>query len=367
MRPLMVEKDFLRLRAVLYRDFDDYIANAQRLVLIVLRFVTRLVLDRYMHLLGVQGSSTAFTRTTSLGSLGYHGNQAASPPAMSVYFSAAFPRALHLFRELVSDFHSYLAKNLLTSHKRSVVTSADSLFKTKGTESGSSAATEDESINTAIIMFMCSTDWLDAIRMQADPEWTQTTEEVAKTWERLSERLHAHATANNKVQSGQVNRRVHVNMAFEAFFVRCRERLMRRKGWGQKQRIEMAVALRLWLQLTDKLRYSLGNTRAIGNKSEGYWKLDTHEDLLRRRMRMVPNHAGSSHPEAILRKKGDSADRQADEHTGEDKSYDAPSRGPVLPKGIKVARDFKGVRWGKVGDPQQQSTEGMYFRLCALK
>eukprot|EP01134_Creolimax_fragrantissima_P002008 CFRG2008T1 len=379
MRPLIAEKDKLRLRAVLYRDVDGYPTNAHRLLLIVLRFITRLVLGRYMQLLGVQGG-TSLQRSNSTGvtSAQHHRSRPevenkARPP-MSKYFAVAFPRALDLFRESLLDFHSYLVKNLLTSTKKSVILSADSYLRTGGVGGNKKDIVSDSSTgsglhsgdnanpsnNTALVMFMSSSDWLDAIRMQADPEWTSTTEEVAKTWERMSERLQSHVMSDRKRQSSQEDRRVHVNMSFEAFFVQSRNRLSRRKGCGQKERIEMAVALRLWLKLTDKLRYSLGSICNLSNQNKGYWKLDTHEDSLRRRMRLVPNHAGSSHRDAVLRKKGDKNSIPDTKGSMErsKRSDGILQNGPVLPKGIKVAREFKGVRW--VNDRVEVSIEDIH-------
>ena len=48
MRPVLVEKDRLRMRAVLYRDGDEYPGAALRLLLIIMRQLTRLIVDGYV-------------------------------------------------------------------------------------------------------------------------------------------------------------------------------------------------------------------------------------------------------------------------------------------------------------------------------
>jgi hypothetical protein len=53
MRPVLAEKDRLRMRATLYRDSDEYQGNSLRLLLLILRQLTYLVRDGY----GLRGSS----------------------------------------------------------------------------------------------------------------------------------------------------------------------------------------------------------------------------------------------------------------------------------------------------------------------
>jgi hypothetical protein len=57
MRPVLAEKDRLRMRATLYRDSDEYQGNSLRLLLMILRQLTYLVRDGY----GLRRSSAKVT------------------------------------------------------------------------------------------------------------------------------------------------------------------------------------------------------------------------------------------------------------------------------------------------------------------
>eukprot|EP00123_Amoebidium_parasiticum_P018640 comp24260_c1_seq4/m.45035 comp24260_c1_seq4/g.45035 ORF comp24260_c1_seq4/g.45035 comp24260_c1_seq4/m.45035 type:complete len:1137 (-) comp24260_c1_seq4:485-3895(-) len=203
----------------------------------------------------------------------------------------AFGVALLLFRELTRDFQAFLAKTLVTNGKPTLAIAASTLA--------------DEGSYVSLVMFLSSSDWEEIMRVNGYPEWTALKEEASTVWKGFAERLFGNAQALTKTRKERVDTQVRLYMALAGTHQALDTNQNQRKATKTRRRHERALARRRWLAMDAARRLEEELLKSHAKGVQLHWKQDNYEDCKRRRLRLIRNAAGSTHPEATLSKEKD--------------------------------------------------------------
>lgn len=195
-----------------------------------------------------------------------------------------------LLRDILNDFSSYLSKTLTGSHGQSLV------------PEGLQSISSDQSSTVSLVMLLCSQEWQNSIQKNAGLAFIELINEG---------RLLSHSMKEHAVRVGN-----------EAEFILNRARAddVKRQADAESRHAQLITATRreenacctliraarrrdaLQGGFTARKAYqSLVNPSGCWFRSDidkVFWKLDSWEDDIRRRKRMVKNPWGSQHSEA---------------------------------------------------------------------
>ncbi|KAL3091322.1 hypothetical protein niasHS_007115 [Heterodera schachtii] len=208
------------------------------------------------------------------------------------YLTTTLQKALEpvmpLFREILSDFRSFLQKTLLGTHGQEIMNDVKVLQTLK---SGSVVE---------IVMLLCSQEWQTSLQKHAGLAFIELVNEG---------RLMAHATRDHILRVANeadfiLNRLRAEDVSKHAQFEsESNEQLLNRKGDDQlaeqllvaSKHRESVLASRTLDKIGAVLTHPHGPWSSPDDKKNIFWKLDVWEDDSRRRRRFVQNPWGKRH------------------------------------------------------------------------
>ena len=198
----------------------------------------------------------------------------------------------HVLRELFLDFSQFLSKTLLGSHGQELLNDGLAVMK------NSQSAIE-------LVMMLCSQEWQKAIQKHAGGAFLNLENEGRIIASLTADHLIRVADEANDILNREYQDQMSRQSEFEA---RCATHLAeRREEETMCDRLIVASRRRETIAAIKSVQKVLSSTfsHGIWNQSKEsasltFYKIDTWEDNLRRRRRLVMNSLGSSHPEAVL-------------------------------------------------------------------
>ncbi|KJE96189.1 neutral sphingomyelinase activation associated factor [Capsaspora owczarzaki ATCC 30864] len=282
LRCVLDRMDVKRLRAIVYRDMDGHLRQAQQLLLAELQFLSVIIVSEYKSILDPSNSDPNVPDDD--GSL------------MTSRIEAAFSSVTPLIHESCTDFKPFLSKAFVTPSGTELITKESPCLR--------AAASVIE-----VVMALTSSDWQRCLRDVAEQAYRDMVLEgqhLAARYERelrlrssnAQLAIQAAASIELEAQSSSmfaINKFLGMTFADEANRLVAAQAALRRGT---------TTASRVYAKVFDLLTNENGPWGLPADSAEQkpitFMKLDSTEDALRRRARLVPNRYGSDHQEAIL-------------------------------------------------------------------
>ena len=216
----------------------------------------------------------------------------------------------HVLRELFLDFSQFLSKTLLGSHGQELLNDGLAVMK------NSQSAIE-------LVMMLCSQEWQKAIQKHAGGAFLNLENEGRIIASLTADHLIRVADEANDILNREYQDQMSRQSEFEA---RCATHLAeRREEETMCDRLIVASRRRETIAAIKSVQKVLSSTFSHGiwnqskeSSSHTFYKIDTWEDNLRRRRRLVINSLGSSHPEAVLSSRTVPEDEKNEQQNGLD-------------------------------------------------
>eukprot|EP00795_Rhopilema_esculentum_P000600 gene600-10293_t len=332
---LLQDTDLNRLRALVYREVEDS-RQSQYIALVVVYYVAVLMVARYRDILENETDDLVVKRrystTENQTNKGHRqraatwassGNQplsaafrsadervskedgvdeatpqeAASPPEVALSLEEridlAFKSSCSLLKEILFDFAHYLSRILVGSRGQDLI--ADGLGSLKS---------EDSTVE--LVMLLCSQEWQNSLQKHAGAAFVDLINEGRLISHSTRERIVITASEARDIlkEKEDVDGKRHGqfdDICFKTEVLYQNENKTYEEFFKAKRRRNSAFAEKLLEKTFDILTSEYG-AWPMPERADYhvFYKLDHWEDCLRRRMRLVKNPLGTTHPEAIL-------------------------------------------------------------------
>eukprot|EP00794_Sanderia_malayensis_P007274 gene7274-8085_t len=328
---LLQDLDLNRLRALVYREVEDS-RQSQYVALVVIYYVAVLMVARYRDILenetenpnlhqhrmraatwtgaAQQPLSSVFSqpqsknhdaKDDSAADIDYTTGYAGTPGAAAMEqnltleqrIEMAFKTSCALLKEILFDFAHYLSRILVGSHGQDLI--ADGLGSLKSADS-----------TVELVMLMCSQEWQNSLQKHAGVAFMELIDEGRKISYATRTRIVVTATEARDImrEKDEYDRCRHSQ--FEDICAKTEvlyydENRMYDEFFRGKKKRNSSLAETLLEKTFDLIGSEFGAWPvAERDDIHVFYKLDTWEDNYRRRLRMIKNALGTTHPEAVL-------------------------------------------------------------------